>query len=145
MVKRADRSRDQATIRGIEDAYDLAWNRGNAHSLVASFTRDAVVVNPRGEVVVGKAAFEDLMTRLLSGPFKGTTHTSTILRIHFPTEDVAVVDGEATLTGIPQRDGSTTSEHVRFTDILVKTGDRWWIAHVRACELRESPTDEPVH
>jgi uncharacterized protein (TIGR02246 family) len=131
--------KDETTILALEEAYDLAWNRGDAKALVSSFTPDAIIVNPRGEVAVGRAEFEKAMTGLLNGSFKGSIHKTKIIRIHFPKEDFAVVDGEATLTGIKEIEGSTALTH-RFTDVVVRENDRWLITDVRAYVFLPRPT-----
>jgi uncharacterized protein (TIGR02246 family) len=143
MVKQSDRSKDEATILSIEEAYDRAWNRGDAKALVSSFAPDAIIINPRGEVVVGKAEFKKVTTTLLSGPFKGSVHTTKVIRIHFPKEDIAVVDGEATLTWLKEPEESTTLTNVNFTDVMVRESDRWLIADVRAYIVPPSPKEQP--
>jgi uncharacterized protein (TIGR02246 family) len=121
-----DHPDDDAAIRAIEEAYDAAWSRGDAAALVSSFAPDAVVVNPRGQVADGKAAFEQIMAGLFASAFRGSTHTGRITRIRYPTDDVAIVDGEATLRG-PE----LAVVHP-FTDLLVRRDGRWWICDVRA-------------
>lgn len=127
-VSRVDRSEDEAAIRRIEQAYDRAWNAGDAAGLVASMAPDVVVVNPRGQVAIGRDAFEGVMREVLSGPFAGTRHASTIARIHFPAADVAVVDGQATVTA----PGAAPATSVQFTDVFVRSAGGWLLAEVRA-------------
>jgi uncharacterized protein (TIGR02246 family) len=126
-----NRVKDEATIRKLGEAYDLAWNRGDVHALSSSFTSDAVVVSPRGEVITGKTDFEQTISNLFRGSFKGSIHNTTILRIHFLKEDVAVVDGEATLSLLTPREGHSALTHY-YTDVMIKEGDTWLIANTRA-------------
>ena len=121
-----DRPNEDAAIRAVEEAYDAAWNRGDARAVADAFEADAIVVNPRGAVAVGKADFERIITELLQGPFRGSTHTSRITRIHYPIDGVAVVDGEAII-----RHGAESTVH-SFTDILIRRDGRWQISDVRA-------------
>jgi uncharacterized protein (TIGR02246 family) len=121
-----DRRNDDAAIRAVEEAYDAAWNRADAPALVAAFAPDAIVVNPRGAVAVGKAEFERVIANVLAGAFRGSTHASRISRIHYPVDGVAVVDGEASI-----RTETETTVH-RFTDVMVRVDGRWWITDVRA-------------
>jgi uncharacterized protein (TIGR02246 family) len=121
-----DRSNDDAAIRAVEGAYDAAWDRGDARALVDAFESDAIVVNPRGAVAVGKAEFQRIITGVLAGAFRGSTHTSRITRIHYPIDGVAVVDGEATI-----RTGDATTVH-SFTDVMIRRDGRWQISDVRA-------------
>jgi hypothetical protein len=84
------------------------------------------------------------MTKLLSGSFKSSVHKTKIIRIHFSKEDIAVVDGEATLTGMKQSEESTALTSIKFTDVMAKKSDRWLIADVRAYVLQPSPKEQPV-
>jgi uncharacterized protein (TIGR02246 family) len=124
---------DEAAIRGVEQAYDSAWNRGDVGALVALFRDEAVIVNPRGQTVRGRAELEPLIRQFLGGPARGSTHRSVIEKVHFLGDDVAIVDGEATLDGMIGAEGEPEPPLVhRFTDVLTRTRGSWLIAHVRA-------------
>ena len=58
MVRRTDRVQDEVIIRRLEEAYDVAWSRGDSKALVSSFASEIIVVTPRGEVTTGPEAFE---------------------------------------------------------------------------------------
>ncbi len=122
-------SRDEHEIRAIEATYDAAWARADAGALVAAFVDDAVVINPRGQVANGRAEFETVMTGMLAGPFAGSTHETTVERIRFVSQDVAVVDGIARITGVH---GEPSPIRHPFTDIFVRRDGRWMITDVRA-------------
>lgn len=126
------RAREAAAIRGLEQAYDAAWNTGNLSALVALFAKDAVLINPRGGVARGRAEVEQVMRQFLGGPARKSTHTTTVADIHFLTDDVAIVDGEATLDGVLGRDGGSEPPLVhQFTDVMTRIEGTWSIAHVR--------------
>ncbi len=138
MVRRTTNLKDEATIREMGEAYDEVWNRGDVQALVSYFTLDAIIINPRGEVTTGKAEFEKVITQLFRGSFKDSLHKTKIIRVHFPKKDVAVVDGEATLTVVKSFEGSRELTH-RYTDVMVKKGNRWLISDTRAYGLIERP------
>jgi uncharacterized protein (TIGR02246 family) len=94
------------------------------------FTDDALLISPRGDLVFGTEQIANLFSGFLGGEAKSTKHTSRITRISFVTDDVAVVDGEAFIEGTENL--SATDTHHRFTDILVRSGEVWLIAHIRA-------------
>jgi uncharacterized protein (TIGR02246 family) len=125
---------DETNIHKLGEAYDLAWNRGDVQALISFFAPDVIVVNPRGEVITGKMEFKQSISNLFSGSFKRSTHKSKILRIHFPKNDVAVVDGEATLTLLKPLEGNSKLTH-RYTDVMIKKGNRWLISDTRAYGL----------
>src|SRR5688572_24210376 len=85
----------ESEIRAIEARYDAAWNRSDPDALTANLADDAVVVNPYGDVVQGRAAFRSLIADVLAGRFAGSRHEGSIRRIQFVAPDVALVDGEA--------------------------------------------------
>jgi uncharacterized protein (TIGR02246 family) len=128
---------DETNIRKLGEAYDLAWNRGDVQALISFFALDAIVVNPRGEVTTGLMEFKQSISNLFRDSFKRATHKSKILRIHFPKNDVAVVDGEATLTLLKPLEGNSKLTH-RYTDVMIKNGNRWLISDTRAYVHMES-------
>jgi len=70
---------------------------------------------------------------LLAGVGRGSTHSSEIMSIHFVTDDVALVDGEAVIEGFSADDGSAMARlRHRFTDVLVIGEGGWLITHVPA-------------
>jgi uncharacterized protein (TIGR02246 family) len=97
-----NRARDEAAIRAVESAYDLAWNEGDLPSILDLLAPDVVVVNPFGETSVGRAGMERLLASLPAGPGKGSSHTSEIIGVHFVTDNVALVDGEAVTRSVAQ-------------------------------------------
>ncbi len=123
-------------IHQLGEVYDAAWNQGDVHALGSVFTPDVVVVSPRGEVITGKTAFIQTISTLFRGSFKGSTHETTVRRIHFLKEDVAVVDGEATLTLLNPRDRNSPLTH-HYTDVMIKEDNRWLIADTRAYVFME--------
>lgn len=123
---------DETAIRTLEKAYDDAWSAGDIRALVASFSPEAVVVNPFGEIARGRAQIEHVLREFLDGPARGSRHTSIVSKVEFVTDNVAIVDGEATLDGLPSSGEPKPPLVHRFTDILVKRDGTWFITQVRA-------------
>lgn len=117
----------EAMVRALERAYDEAWTSGDLDAVMACFTDDAIVVNPRGEVCEGSVAIRRMLEAFLSGEAHGSRHGSRITRVAFVREDVAVADGWATVTFA---DGRRLVHP--FTDVAVAAAGRWCIAHTRA-------------
>ncbi len=127
---------DDAAVRAVEAAYDAAWNAGDLASLLQLLTDRVVIINPYGEVLIGRDAVETSFTELFDGAAKGAQHSSQIRAVHFVTSDVAVVDAEAVISDfgvgpVPLRHG--------FTDVLVRTSEGWRIDHVRAYAFIPEP------
>jgi uncharacterized protein (TIGR02246 family) len=136
------REKDEIAIRALEEAYDSAWNAGDVRSLAAAFTPDAVVVNPMGKRAQGQAEISRVLAEFLGGSAKGSRHKSIVLGIEFISDDVALVDGEATLEGVTARGEARAAPLVhRFTDLVVKRGGAWKVAQVRAYIF--IPSSEP--
>ncbi len=122
------RERVVELVRAVEAAYDAAWTRGDVAGVLACLTDDAVVVDPRGEVARGRPQVEAMLASFLGGEAAGSSHHSEVVRVELVTDDVALVDGVATLAGA----GGEPYVH-RYTDVLRRgTDGTWRIAHVRA-------------
>jgi uncharacterized protein (TIGR02246 family) len=139
-------ARAEELVRGVEDAYDRAWCAGDLEALLACFDPAAVLVNPRGQVAVGLDDIRAALGGFLGGEARGSEHRSTLERVTFVRDDVAVVDGRAVVS-IP---GTGAPLVHRFTDVLVTDGTgRWVIAAVRAYglegagELGSAEAEEP--
>jgi uncharacterized protein (TIGR02246 family) len=129
----SNKERDEAHVLHVEERYDRAWREGDVDALVGCFTENAVLMNPRGEVARGRDEIRRALGEFLAGPAKGSKHSSEVVRLEFITDDVAIVDGEATVEDVALDDERSTVRH-RFTDVLVRQGETWLIAHVRAYE-----------
>ena len=126
----------RATIIAMAKAYDSAWNNSDVEKLLSFFVSDAVIVNPKGEVTKSVEEFGKDVTELFIGSFKGSIHKTKIIRIHFPKNDVAVVDGEAKLT-IKKLEEDYLLTH-RYTDVMIKNGNKWLISDTRTYDLLEN-------
>ena len=124
----------EEAIRALEAEYDDAWNRGDVDALIACFTDDALVVDPRGGVTRGHDDIRRLLSPMVGSDRNGSTHKSEIVRIEFVTPEVALVDGRAHIKGLPEEQNAKGLVH-RFTDVVAWREGRWKIAHIRACPL----------
>jgi uncharacterized protein (TIGR02246 family) len=122
------RERDEADIRAIEASYDRAWNSADLAGLMSVLEPDVVIISPMGRESVGADSTRRLLEDFLLGPGLGSTHTSRLKRVSFVSDDVALLDGEATIEG-PNLPEPLVHD---FTDIFVRREDQWKIAHIRA-------------
>ena len=130
MTKMADMSHsDEIAVRAVEATYDRAWSAGDLEALLTCFVDDAVLVNPRGEIASGAEEIRLAVGPLLLDEAKDSVHESTITRVSFVGDNVAVVDGQA---AIRKRDSDRPLFEHPFTDIVVRTSRGWVIAHGRA-------------
>lgn len=129
---------DDAAVRAVEAAYDAAWNAGDLRSLLRLLTERVVIINPYGEMSVGREAVETSFAALFEGVARGSIHSSHIRAVHSVTPDVALVDAEAVISNFGP--GLEPLRH-DFTDVLVRTRDGWRIDHVRAYAFIPRPRD----
>jgi len=134
------RSAAQSEIRLVEASCDAAWQRGDIAGLIACLTADAILVTHverwRGATTrSGKSS-----AAFLAHGARGSGHHSEIQRIDVVTVDVAVVDGEVHIVGLPRRDAEAAASVTHaFSDVLLKRHERWAIAHVRAYDRQPPP------
>ena len=121
-------------VRAVEAAYDRAWGAGDLDGLLRCLAPDAVLVNPRGEIAIGTDAIRAALGGFLATEAAGSHHTSSVERISFIGDDVAVVDGRAVISPGPGDVHQATLEHA-FTHILQHRDGTWQIAHIRAYGL----------
>lgn len=133
-LRHGEQLKAEEAIRALELAYDDAWNRGDVDALLACFTDDALIMDPRGGVTRGHDEIRRLLSPLVAPAGVGSAHDSEILGVEFVTLEVALVDGRAHIKGLPEEHTGAGLVH-RFTDIVVLRDGHWKIAHIRACPL----------
>jgi uncharacterized protein (TIGR02246 family) len=110
---------------------DAAWNAGDASAFAALWTTDGTVISPQGQRTEGREQIEREQAAGFAGPMKGTTHTLTAAEIYRPTNDIAVVDGEAVIANLRMPDGTTFPPlSANFTAVCVDRDGTWLIAHM---------------
>ncbi|MBN2260672.1 MAG: nuclear transport factor 2 family protein [Clostridiales bacterium] len=129
----------RAIIIALAKAYDSAWNRGDVEKLLSFFVSDMIIIKPKGEVTKNMAEFGKGITDLFGGFLKDSIHKTKIIHIHVPKNDVAVVDGEVQLTTKKLEEGNVLTH--RYTDVMIKNGDRWLISDIRTYDLIEKNAD----
>jgi uncharacterized protein (TIGR02246 family) len=127
----ADHEQDEVAILQLERDYDVAWNLGDVTRLALLYRPDAVVVNPLGERTSGRDAIREVLTAFITGPGRGSRHTSRVAAIAYIHDTIAVVDGEARLEGLGDSFPEPFVTHA-FTDIVVKTPQGWFLSQTRA-------------
>jgi uncharacterized protein (TIGR02246 family) len=136
-----DRGRDEAEIRAIEADYDNAWGSADLTRLMSVLEPDVVILDPRGGTSVGASEARRLLGGFLTGEGAGSTHTSRCKRVSLVTDDVALFDGQATIAG-PNLTRPIVHD---FTDVFVRRGGRWRIAHIRAYIYMDAGASYQAH
>jgi uncharacterized protein (TIGR02246 family) len=86
-------------IASLINAWDEAWNAGDAAAYARNYTVNGELVNPLGGILDGREAIRSQHEFLFNGPFAGSTSTSEVRRTVYLGEDVRMVDLDVTLTG----------------------------------------------
>lgn len=128
-----DESRRNTAIVALHRAVDDAWNAGDADAFAAHWAEDGTVVSPLGQISVGRAAIRTDEAAAFDGPMKGTRHKLTVSRTYWPQPDVAVVDGDAEISGFRDDDGAVQPPlTAKFTSVCVQRQGEWFITHLRS-------------
>lgn len=75
-----------------------AWDAGDGAAWGAEFWPDGSLINILGVVFPNEPAVAAVTSRILAGPFKGSTFAPTVERIRFLGADAAVVDTDIAVT-----------------------------------------------
>jgi uncharacterized protein (TIGR02246 family) len=128
-----DESQRQKAIVELHQAVDNAWNAGDADAFAARWAEDGTVVSPLGQASVGRAAIRTDEAAAFNGPMKGTRHKLTVSRMYWPEPNIAVVDGDAEISGFRDDDGAVQPPlTAKFTSVCVRQEGGWFISHLRS-------------
>jgi uncharacterized protein (TIGR02246 family) len=123
---------DDAAIRGLVDDLGSAWSRGDAAGMPRLFQHDGTFTNVFGTVHFGRAAFEERHRYILTNLFKGAEAAMQIRRLHLVRPDVALVDVDCQVRGVPATAGLPASPDGRGASslllVLTKDAGEWSIA-----------------
>ena len=109
-----------------------AWNAGDAQAYGSRYRPDATVTNTDGTLDLGR----DEVVRTAEGAFQGvlagTKLSLAVRKLRLVCPDVAVVDLDARVSGMPVPPpgaGNGPGGEVRISQMLVllKEDGRWWI------------------
>ncbi|MGZ4961126.1 MAG: YybH family protein [Limisphaerales bacterium] len=136
-LKAADANADadprEAAITKTAEAFVEAFHKGDARALADFWTTDGDYVDDTGRAFKGRDAIEKSFTAMFAAN-KGAQLRIDVASLKFPTQDVAVEDGTTTVTS---PDGSAPMR-ARYTNVLLKQGDKWLLSSVR-----EAPDSGP--
>ena len=105
----------------LADAYQAAFNKGDAKALSALYAVEATRVGPDAQLIVGRPAIEKLYTDGFAGLLKGSTLELQQGTTHAVTPTVKVMEGRYASTGAAAGKG-------RYINTIIRQGSSWLIA-----------------
>ena len=89
----------EADIRALIATQAAAWNRHDANAWASPFQPAAEFINILGTPFSGKAAIEQITTRIFGSIFKESHDSVTVRKIVFVTPELAIVHYEHAVSG----------------------------------------------
>lgn len=93
------RDADRKEITAFMTALEETWNRHDMRAHAALFHEDAVWIAWTGQVLKGRAEYEDVLTRSHTSIYKNSVHKEQIEELTFIAPDIAIVRGYGTVVG----------------------------------------------
>lgn len=115
-----------ASITDSAKAFVEAFHKGDAKAVAAFWMPDGDYVTEHGHIFQGRKAIENMYAELFAEN-KGLKLRIDIASIRFPTPDVAIEDGTAS---VMTADGSAPSRS-RYNNVLIKKDGKWLLSSVR--------------
>ena len=132
-AKESMESSVEAGQQAIIEAFEVAWNAGDAAAVAAQYTADADSSGPDGEMYSGREEIAKRYAMLFETIYSGTTvsiHTTNLRELD---EGVALVHGSFEVSGIAGAEGEEMpAQKGLYTNILVQEGDQWLITSLRS-------------
>ena len=105
--------------------YQAAWAKGDAKSLAALYSQNAVRMQPTGAPLVGRAAIEKFFVDSFAGAWKGTKLSLKAGGTQRVSADVRIQDGTFEVSG-----GTGAPSRGRYLNTVVREGGQWKLASV---------------
>jgi uncharacterized protein (TIGR02246 family) len=109
-----------------------AWNAGDARAWAARYSPDGTFTNTNGTLDLGRDDVARTAEEAFQGVLAGTKLSLAVRKLRLIRPDVAVVDLDARVSGMPvppPDDSNAPGGEVRISQmlVLVQEDDRWWI------------------
>ena len=120
------RAADRTAIEAVLGDSYKAWEAGDAHGMVASYTADATAIMT-GSLRDSRDAIRESMALSFAGPLKGSSTYNKQLSIRFVGRDGAIVVSESGIL-FPGMSEVPDTGKVNCTWVLEKQDGTWMIA-----------------
>jgi uncharacterized protein (TIGR02246 family) len=123
---------NEAQIRERADEFAATWNKHDPTNLAYFWSVDGDLINPFGRKAKGLTEIQRLFQDEHSKGMKDSTYTFTSMSVRFLAPELALVDGDAEISGVASPDGTVATLKPHVTSVWRKSGGKWWIAAARA-------------
>lgn len=123
---------DERIIRDMVTEAVRRLNAGDMTVIREFWDDDADYVSVGGQLIRGRSGLEAFLSQMLKSSDKRPTQVATIDQVRFLTPDVAIVDGQWTITGAHDASGKELPPlKGRGVEIARKTDNGWRFAATR--------------
>jgi uncharacterized protein (TIGR02246 family) len=126
---------DEQTIRDNIEKYVAAWNKADVATMAGSVTDDYQEINPDGQHVKGRAAYQQMLEKNVAARPAGLTLKAPTGYVHWLKADVASVGGTWSIAGLPAGAPASGSWFVTF----LKQGDQWKMSNGLVADFMPPP------
>ncbi len=129
-----------ATIERRLGDFLAAWNRHEPAQMASVWHDDGDLIDPWGRIAKGRQQVQALFRDEQAGPMKTSTHQIAISSVRLVSSDLALVDGEGTVTGVRDSSGKELppfKPHVFM--VVAKRDGEWKILSARPYAFSSRP------
>ena len=125
-------SEDEQAIRKLHQSFAEAWTNHDAQAMSMFWAEDGDFIGPDGQYMSGRERIENYLAEAHTGDFATAKLAITVKSIRFLKPDVAVVNGEAEISGGKDwYDKPMASQKAIATSVVVKKDGKWLTAAYR--------------
>ena len=127
---KAQTKADEQAVQKLPQAFCDAWAKHDGHQLAEIMAEDVDFVTVAAVYLDGRADFEKLHTRLLSGRFKEATNTLVETTVRFLRPDMAAVHWSWKIAGDKNADGSARQPRYGLMVMVAEKRNGAWVVVV---------------
>ncbi len=134
------RAGDDQGIKDRLDQFQAAWNKDDAKAMAAMWEDEGSLINPVGAAAKERAEVEKIFIDEHARGLKGTTYTTSDVKVQWVTPDVAVADVTGNIAGVHGPDGAAAPDYPHHVVwVFVKKDGKWMAAAARPYQFSAKP------
>ncbi len=117
---------DELALRRLAEGFGEAWGRYDARALAAQMADNIVMVTAGGRRLEGRTNIENYHGRLFRGSARGSTNTTTNVRVRFLRPDTGLVERSWRIDGDRYSDGRARASRTGLTTMVAERRSGVW-------------------